>query len=272
VATEREDKPAPVPNHALIRLMADKGLDDEQLAKAAKVLPKTVGRWREGTSRPYKTNGLAAAAALGAHPGVLWPHVFGPPQDNALATGEVAAETADLTAAYLSRSEFLRSNPPEELFGAATEISVSGLSLNLLCQHYPDTEIARLLQAGTSMRCLFLDATGRYIADREAEEGHSPGVLSTLTTLNIRTLQRIQARLPHDAATNLQIRTYNEPVRFNITIVDSATCIVQPYLPHARGVESPVLLIEKRDDTPGLFAVFASVFDYYWNRGKPVTS
>ena len=272
MATEREDKPAPVPNHALIRLMANKGLDDEQLAKAAKVLPKTVGRWREGTSRPYKTNGRAAAAALGAHPGVLWPHVFGPPQDNALATGEVAAETADLTAAYLSRSEFLRSNPPEELFGAATEISVSGLSLNLLCQHYPDTEIARLLQAGTSMRCLFLDPTGRYIADREAEEGHTPGVLSNLTTLNIKTLQRIQARLPHGTATNLQIRTYNEPVRFNITIVDSATCIVQPYLPHARGVESPVLLIEKRDDTPGLFAVFASVFEYYWNRGKPVTS
>jgi lambda repressor-like predicted transcriptional regulator len=263
---------APVPNHALIRLMADNGLDDEQLAKAAKVLPKTVGRWREGTSRPYKTNGRAAAAALGAHPGVLWPHVFGPPQGNTIATGEVATETADLTAAYLSRSQFLRSNPPEELFGGATEISVSGLSLNLLCQHYPDTEIARLLQAGTLMRCLFLDPTGNYIDDREAEEGYNPGVLSTLTTLNITTLQRIQTRLPHDTATNLQIRTYNEPVRFNITIVDSATCIVQPYLPHARGVESPVLLIEKRDDTPGLFAVFANVFEYYWNRGKPVTS
>ena len=88
---------APVPNHALIRLMADNGFDDEQLAKAAKVLPKTVARWRDGTSRPYKTNGRAAAAGLGAHPGVLWPHVFGPPQDNAIATGEVATETADLT-------------------------------------------------------------------------------------------------------------------------------------------------------------------------------
>ena len=186
MATEREDKPAPVPNHALIRLMADKGLDDDQLAKAAKVLPKTVGRWREGTSRPYKTNGRAAAAALGAHPGVLWPHVFGPPQDNALATGEVAAETADLTAAYLSRSEFLRSNPPRGAVRWRHRDQRERPVAESAVPAHPDTEIARLLQAGTSMRCLFLDPAGRYIADREAEEGHTPGVLSTLTTLNIR--------------------------------------------------------------------------------------
>ena len=188
------------------------------------------------------------------------------------APGEGAEQYADLTAIYASRSEFLGSHTLDDLFGTATDIAISGLSLNLLCQHYPDTEITRLLRTGTSIRCLFLDPAGRHIADRETEEGHTPSVLSHLTTLNIRTLHRIGARLPAEARPNLQLRTYNQPIRFNITLVDAAICIVQPYLPHVRGVESPALLFEKRNDTAGLLDVFTAVFDYYWNRGTPVTS
>jgi hypothetical protein len=175
---------------------------------------------------------------------------------------------ADLTAVYPTRIQFLTAHPLDELFGDATDICMSGLSLNLLWQQYPDTEITRLLCDGTSIRCLFLKPRGRYISDRESEERHAPEVLSNLTTLNIRTLQRIQARLPDEAAANLQICVYDEPVRFNIILINATVAIVQPYLANARGVESPTLVIEKRDGTPGLFDIFTNAFEYYWDRGE----
>ena len=39
----------------------------------------------------------------------------------------------------------------------------------------------------------------------------------------------------------------------------------------ARGVESPTLMIERQEHTPGLLSVFTYVFEYYGKRGKPVT-
>ncbi|MGV0770821.1 DUF5919 domain-containing protein [Mycobacterium syngnathidarum] len=270
-----DSKPAPVPNHVLRQAMRAKGVSNAKLAQAANVTTKTVERWLAGETEPYPANGRAAAEHLDHPPVLLWPAVFSASAVTNLGhAADAAADlpTADLSAVYLSRSEFLHANPPSTLFGAASDIAMSGVSLNLFCQHYPDTEIVRLLESGTTIRCLFLDPAGRHTADRETEEGHAPSVLSTLTTLNIRTLQRIQQRLPTEARPNLALRTYNEPIRFNITIIDSMTCIVAPYLPNARGVESPTLLINKRDDTPGLFDIFTTVFDHLWNRGRPITT
>jgi hypothetical protein len=97
-------------------------------------------------------------------------------------------------------------------------------------------------------------------------------VLSTLTTLNVQTLQRLQGKLSSDARGNLRIRTYDEVVRFNITVIDDATCVVQPYLPDARGVESPTLVIEKQPGPPGLFETFSQVFESLWARSTEVTA
>ena len=57
--------------------------------------------------------------------------------------------------------------------------------------------------------------------------------------MNIQALRSVRAKLSPEARDNLRIRTYDETVRFNITLIDERTCIVQPYLPDARGVESP---------------------------------
>ena len=51
-------------------------------------------------------------------------------------------------------------------------------------------------------------------------------------------------------------------MRFNITVIDNDTCVVQPYLPDARGVESPTLVLERQAGQPaGLFDTFAQVFE-----------
>jgi hypothetical protein len=179
---------------------------------------------------------------------------------------------ADVTAVFPSRPAFSHEIPPHKLFDGAEQINMAGLSLNLLCQSYPDRSLLDLLESGTVVQCLFLDPAGRYIKEREQEESHPQGVLSTLTTLNIQTLQRLHGKLSPEARGNLRIRAYDEAVRFNITVIDDATCVVQPYLPDARGVESPTLVIEKQPGPPGLFETFSQVFESMWARSTEVTT
>ncbi|MGW7537544.1 DUF5919 domain-containing protein [Amycolatopsis sp. NPDC054798] len=180
---------------------------------------------------------------------------------------------ADVTAVFTTRPEFSHEMPPHRLFDDADSISIVGLSLNALCQQYSDRSLMELLENGTTVRALFLDPAGEYIKAREREEGHPPGVLATLTTLNTQTLQRLQSKLSPSARENLQIRTYDEPVRFNITVIDNDTCVVQPYLPDARGVESPTLVMERQAGKPaGLFDTFAQVFESMWARSTEVTA
>ncbi len=185
-------------------------------------------------------------------------------------TMPAAPGVADLVAVFPSRSEFMHDMPPRQLFDGAQRIRMVGLSLNLLCQQYPDASLAALLKSGTKIECLFLDPKGDAIKRREQEEGHPEGVLTTLTDLNIKALLRIRGKLPPEARENLMIRTYDETVRFNITIINEDTCIVQPYLPDARGVESPTLVMEKQDGT-GLFETFAQVITSIWDRSAGVS-
>lgn len=183
-----------------------------------------------------------------------------------------APQMADLAAVYPSRPEFQHDMPPHLLFDNAEKISMVGLSLNLLCQSYPDKALLDLLESGALVQALFLDPAGHYIREREREEGHPEGALSTLTTLNIQTLQRLHAKLSPEGRERLRIHTYDEPVRFNITVIDDTTCIVQPYLPEARGIESPTLVTRHQDDAPGLFGTFAQVFESMWARSKEITA
>ncbi|GAA2776414.1 DUF5919 domain-containing protein [Nonomuraea dietziae] len=83
-------------------------------------------------------------------------------------------------------------------------------------------------------------------------------------------LSRLKARLTPEAAERLELQVYDETIRFNILIVDHATCVVQPYLPQARGVDSPTLVITDNTAADGLFPVFDQVFNEMWERSKSV--
>lgn len=179
-------------------------------------------------------------------------------------------KTKDVVAVYTSRSEFVHEMPPYQLFDEADRIQVAGLSLNLLCQNYPDRALRARVESGTAVEALFLDPAGSYIKQRDQEEGHAAGMLSTLTDVNIQALRRAKAKLSPEVRDNLKIRVYDETVRFNIMIIDDRLCVIQPYLPDARGVESPTIVTEKQDE-PGLFDTFAQVFTSMWDRAKDVT-
>lgn len=179
----------------------------------------------------------------------------------------------DVEAVYATRSEFVASMALHKLFDQATNLRIVGLSLNLLCQHYGDNQLLRLLQNGAHLRCLFLDPAGESIRVREQEEGYASGFLSALTQLNIENLiRRVRDRLPEDCPGVVEVGVYNEPVRFNIILIDDELCIAQPYLPEARGVDAPTMVIRKRPSspTPGLYETFEQVFTAIWERRRPL--
>jgi hypothetical protein len=175
---------------------------------------------------------------------------------------------ADVTAVYPSRTEFLHNMPPHALFEGVKTIDIMGLSLNVLCQQYSDKALLNSIESGTVIKALFLRPEGHHIAAREREEELPKGHLSMLTRLNMEALRRTSAKVSPGARGQLHIRVYDEFIRYNILITDRSKCVVQPYLPDARGVESPTLVIEKNNTTPGLFATFSQVFDSMWNRAK----
>ncbi|MET8260741.1 DUF5919 domain-containing protein [Micromonospora sp. NPDC005205] len=178
---------------------------------------------------------------------------------------------SDVTAIYLSRSEFTAKMPPHVLFDDAMDIRAAGLSLNILCQQYADNQLLKLLAAGTHLRCLFLDPAGDAIRRQEHEDGYPDGHLSALTELNIQNLAgRIRDRLPADARERLAIRVYDETIRVNVLLIDDRLCVVQHYLPQIRGVDSPTMVVERTAITPGLYTVFDGMFTSLWERSRDV--
>jgi hypothetical protein len=177
---------------------------------------------------------------------------------------------ADVAGVFTTRAEFTYAMPPQAMFDDAEEIRAAGLSLNLLCQQYPDQRLRRLVQNGARLECLFLDPDGDAIRAREREEGYTDHFLSTLTKLNIEVLSRVRDRLPAEARDRLSLAVYDETIRFGIVLIDGATCVMQPYLPQARGVDSPTFLLRRDPDGLGLYNTFEQIYSELSERSRPV--
>ena len=181
-----------------------------------------------------------------------------------------AADLADVAAVFTSRSEFTAKVEPRALFGGAVRIRAAGLSLNVICQQLPDQQLHRMLTDGTHLSCLFLDPDGDAITAREREEELAPGHLATLTRLNIEVMTRLRDRLPTQARDRMHFGVYDETIRFNIILVDDHTCVVQPYLPRARGVDSPTIMLRRNGSAEGLYPLFEQVYEAIAERSRPL--
>ena len=178
---------------------------------------------------------------------------------------------ADVIGVFATRAEFLSKMSAASLFEDASRICAAGLSLNMICQQFPDQRLRRLVEDGTTLRCLFLDPKGDAIRDREREEGQPVGMLSALTEFNIQLLsQGVRDRLSPPARDRIQVAVYDETIRFNILLVDARVGVIQSYLPESRGINSPTFVLERRADEVGLFPTFTHFFDSLWERSKPL--
>lgn len=73
-------------------------------------------------------------------------------------------------------------------------------------------------------------------------------------------------RLSLEAAQRIEFGVYDEPIRFNVTLIDGQLCVAQPYLPQTRGVDSPTFLVRKRRVADGLYPTFDQIFTTPWDR------
>jgi hypothetical protein len=239
-------------------------------------------RWTKGELRglPYTDHcrvlehmlpGYSAAQLFTRCPDGKIPTISpGPDQKAARTALPTAGQTADVVAVYASRSQFADAADPLAMIQGARRIRAAGLSLNLICQQLPDQQLIRQLTDGTQLTCLFLDPDGEAIKAREQEEEYHPGFLADLTRLNIQLMTRLRDRLPEEAQARLHLAVYDETIRFNILLFDTDTAVVQPYMPQARGIDSPTLLIRRSSAPGGLYPVFEQVYDALAERSKPV--
>lgn len=199
------------------------------------------------------------------------PRLFSPPvrptPESTVTTPPAAY--AGVTAIYTSRTEFSHEIPTSKLFDRASEVAAAGLSLNLICQQYPDLKLRALLRRA-SVRLLFLDPDGEAVKRRNREEGHEDGHLSAWSRGNINIMSRLRDDLGADAG-NLEMRMYDETIRFNLMFIDQRLCVMQTYLPALRGLDSPTFVMERTgNELSDLYAVYDQIFASLWETGKPL--
>ncbi len=199
-------------------------------------------------------------------PGWSVADLFAPERDTPFRP--IVASPTGIRAVYPTRAAFAHAMTPDMLFDGARHIRIAGLSLNLLSQQYSHAALQQLVEAGTTVQCMFLDPDGEHLHLREAEEGHEPGHLETLTRLNIAAIQRVRTRLTPGAPGELAIRVYDATIRFNITLIDDRLAVVQLYLSDARGIESPTLVLDAAAN--GLLGTFDREWEFLWARAKQV--
>jgi transcriptional regulator with XRE-family HTH domain len=252
-----------------------------------------VSNWIKGRARPPADVLLAAASLygisldtrLGLEPSAL----SGEPNDlDELRTAlhrlealvherlappaeDAAFSSRDVRAVVADRSEALAAMPVLRTLATSQRVEAMGLSLTALCQGVSDVTLAELVENGLVLRCLFLDPDGAATRARELEEGHPRGHLAKITRTNMLAIARLRENLSPEAAERVEVRTYDDPLRFNITRFDLTRALVQPYLPRVRGLDAPAFLIEADDTQPhGLFPVFDALFSQTWDRARVV--
>ncbi|WP_202512922.1 SAV2148 family HEPN domain-containing protein [Streptomyces sp. SID3343] len=180
-----------------------------------------------------------------------------------------AGRYADVVGVFPDRSALQRRLPFADLVDGARGIDAMGVSLNLLCQNYSGRDLTRLGSSGCEMRLLFLNPAGEAMKQRERDEDVKKGLLARMTTLNILHMRRIRSKLREPR--RIEIRLYDEAPRFAAYLVDGDVGLIQPYLRHARGVESPAFVL--RADTAGtqargLYPLFQEEFEQQWTDSK----
>ena len=134
--------------------------------------PEVVESWETSVVPP---GDVVVAAGLVAQDAPTGSHV-----EQVDLVGKLVRERyIDLSAVYPTRTDFTDNHSPATMFDHAKSIDAVGLSLNLLCQQYPDKRLRALLEGGTTLRMLFIDPAGDAVRRYETEEGYNPGAFAT---------------------------------------------------------------------------------------------
>jgi hypothetical protein len=97
----------------------------------------------------------------------------------------------------------------------------------------------------TTPRLLFLDPDGVSVKRRNREEGHEDGHLSSWSYGNFNIMKRLREDVDPGAAERVQLRMYDETIRFNLMFIDNQLGVMQTYLPALRGLDAPTFVMRQ---------------------------
>lgn len=178
----------------------------------------------------------------------------------------------ELQHVYPNRTEFNRDNPYVRMFEEAHEILAAGISLNAITMNYGRENIVKaVLERNTTISLCFLDPDGANCAEREREEGYSPGQLASLTRLNISVMENTRnhiRRIDPEGAEQLKLMLYDLPPRFNLYVFDNMRLVVESY-GYVRGEDTPTFALQRQIDR-GLFNFYVSQARHIFEQARPI--
>jgi hypothetical protein len=145
------------------------------------------------------------------------------------------------------------------LFAERRALLDIGLSLSSISMNLGTGRLGKKLEEdGVDISLYFLDPNGKFVYQRELEEGYHNGELSALTKTSISAVRRAINGTTN--AHKCTIRVYDCPLRYNIYIFDDNVAVLQFYGASARGVDSPCFIVKKTAQG-GLFDFARNNFD-----------
>ncbi len=259
------------------------GWTQEELAKEWSYSSDAISAWERSIRTPNGQQIPRIARLLKIHPEELMKSInmshdrSNSPKTNTLTLdkderGMKSALEAwgELQHIYPNRTEFNRDIPYVRMFEEAHEILAVGISLNAIAMNYGRENIVKaVLERKTTISLCFLDPDGANCAEREREEGYSPGQLATLTRLNISIIENTRnyiRRFDPDSAQQLKLMIYDLPPRFNLYVFDNMRLVVESY-GYVRGEDTPTFALQRQNDR-GLFNFYASQARHIFEQAK----
>jgi hypothetical protein len=243
-----------VANERLRTAMDRRRTSITEVAIAAEVDPKTVGRWLSGRL-PHPRHRWRVAKLLNEDEEFLWPGVQRR-TDPATATGEIVAS-------YPYRSDVPKTAWWDLISRAQRQIDLLGYTLYFLPMEHP-----RLVDAlrdkcasGCLIRAMIAHPDSRYVADRDDEE-------DLALTLVVRIKTSLKYFEPLIGCDGFELRYQDIPLYNSVFRFDDEM-YVTPHLYATPGAAAPLLHL-RRLGPDGMFSRFAGHFEAIWAKTPPV--
>ncbi|PBC71600.1 hypothetical protein BX265_6210 [Streptomyces sp. TLI_235] len=244
-------------NEPLRQAMARANMTESQLARAAGVDPKTVGRWISNPARvPHARHRAAVSRALDEEETVLWP---------AVQTLVKSGPDRELVQLYPYRSAAPTSLWAQLIRRAESDLVFAGYTNYFLWLE--QANLGALLRkkaaAGCRIRFVLGDPASPVTRQREMEE-NTPITLSTRIDVTLSELQRL-----HDVP-GIQARFATGHVSLSVFRFDG-DMLVTPLLPGRVGHEAPMMHLRRAQDG-GFYDRYLEHVETLWGQGRDVWS
>jgi hypothetical protein len=241
-------------NERLRAAMARRGVGIEEIATAAEVDPKTVGRWIGGRT-PHPRHRWITAKLLNEDEEFLWPGAH-------RSTATMGA-SGEIVRSYSYRSDVPTSTWWDLFLRAREKIDLLGYTLYFLPMNHPQliSTLKEKCAAGCQVRAIIAHPESGHVDKRDAEE-------NLALTLVVRIRTTLKYFEPLSGCEGFQLRCQDVPLYNSIFRFDDEM-FVTPHLYATPGAAAPLLHLRKLSPG-GIFSRFADHFDAIWGTTTPV--